>query len=81
MTIITGRSLEMIYKAMSKDWSAGLAYQVVELLFKKFSPYCRISRVELRTMLNSVTMKVNVNPSILFVIGTTLGFARMMKKN
>jgi hypothetical protein len=68
MTFITEGSLGMIYKAMSNhDWPAGLAYQVVVLLFKKFSPDDRISRVELRTMLNAVTMKVNeADPSVLF---------------
>jgi hypothetical protein len=35
--------LGMIYKAMSNDWPAGLAYQVVVLSFKKFSQDDRIS--------------------------------------
>jgi hypothetical protein len=53
---------------MSNDWPAGLAYQVMVLLFKKFSPDDRISRVELRTILNAVTMEVNEDLSILFVV-------------
>jgi hypothetical protein len=66
MAFVTGELLGMIYKAMSKVWPAGLEYQVVELLFNKLSPDDRISRVDLRTMLNTVTMEVNEDPSILF---------------
>ncbi len=55
----------MIYKTMSKDWPAGLAHKVVVELFNKYSPDDRISRVELRAMLNGVSMKNSQDPSVL----------------
>jgi hypothetical protein len=58
--------LGMIYKAMSNDWQAGLAHLVVVQPFKKFSPDNRISRVKLRSMLKSVTMRDSEDPSIIF---------------
>ncbi len=56
----------MIYKTMSKYWPAGLAYKVVVELFNKYNPDDRISRVELRAMLNGVSMKDSQDPSVLF---------------
>jgi hypothetical protein len=55
----TAGLLGMIYEAMSNDWPAQLSHLMVVQLFKKFSPGNRISRVELRTILKAVTMKVN----------------------
>jgi hypothetical protein len=37
-----GLLVGMIYTAMSNDWQPGLAYLMVEQLFKKFSPVNRI---------------------------------------
>jgi hypothetical protein len=56
----------LIYKTMSTDWPAGLAHEVVVQLFSKYSPDDRISRVELRSMLNGVSIKDAEDPSILF---------------
>ena len=66
MAFETDGLLGMIYKAMSKDWPGGLAYMVVAQLMIKFNLEDRISRVELRSMLNGVKMKVHEDPSVLF---------------
>jgi hypothetical protein len=58
--------LAIVYKSQSTKWPEGLAHLVVVYLFKKYNPDDRISRVELWTMLNEVTMKVNKDPSTLF---------------
>ncbi len=56
----------MVYKSMSNDWLAGLARKVVVQLFNKYSTDDRISRVELRTMLNGLSMRDAEDPSKLF---------------
>jgi hypothetical protein len=56
----------LIYKSMSNNWPAGLAHEVVVQLFNKYSPDNRILRVELRSMLNGVSMRDAEDPSILF---------------
>jgi hypothetical protein len=66
MAFPTENLFGIIYKTMSTDWPAGLAHEVVVQLFNKYSPDDRISRVELRTMLNGVSMKDAEDPSILF---------------
>jgi hypothetical protein len=66
MAFQTENLFGIIYKTMSTDWPAGLAHEVVVQLFNKYSPDDRISRVELRTMLNGVSMKDAEDPSILF---------------
>jgi hypothetical protein len=66
MAFETENLFSLIYKTMSSDWPAGLAHEVVVQLFNKYSPDDRISRVELRTMLNGVSIKEAEDPSILF---------------
>jgi hypothetical protein len=52
---------------MSTDWPAGLAHaEVVVQLFNKYSPNDQNSKVELRSMLNEVSMKDSEDPSTLF---------------
>jgi hypothetical protein len=58
MAFETENLFGLIYKTMSTDWPGGLAHEVVVQLFNKYSsPDDRISRVELRTMLNGVSMR------------------------
>jgi hypothetical protein len=66
MAFETESLIGMICKSMSNDWPAGLAHKVVVQLFNKYSPDNRISRVELRTMLNGISMRDAEDPSILF---------------
>ncbi len=64
MAFETDNLFGMIYKTMSTDWPGGLAHEVVVLLFNKYSPDDRISRVELRKMLNGVSIKEAEDPSV-----------------
>jgi hypothetical protein len=66
MALETENLFGIIYKTMSTDWPAGLAHEVVVQLFNKYSPDDRISRVELRSMLNGVSMRDAEDLSILF---------------
>lgn len=66
MAFETEGLLGIVYKSTSSRWPAGLAHEVVAQLQKKYSPDDRISRVELRTMLNAVSMKTTEDPSVLF---------------
>jgi hypothetical protein len=66
MAFQTENSFGLTYKTMSNDWPAGLAHKVVVKLFNKYIPDDRISRVELRTMLNGVSIKNAGDPSIVF---------------
>jgi hypothetical protein len=66
MAFETENLFGMIYKTMSADWPGGLAHEVVVQLFNKSSPDDRISRVELQTMLNGVSMRDTEDPSGLF---------------
>jgi hypothetical protein len=66
MAFETKNLFGLICKTMSNDWPGGLAHEVVAQLFNKFSPDDRISRVELRTMLNRVSIKDTEDPSTLF---------------
>jgi hypothetical protein len=66
MAFETDNLFGMIYKTMSAGWPGGLAHEVVVLLFNKYSPDDRISRVELRKMLNGVSIKEAEDPNILF---------------
>ena len=56
----------LVYKAQSTKWPAGKASVVVKALLAKYMPKDRISRVELRQMLASVSMKDNEDPATLF---------------
>jgi gag-polypeptide of LTR copia-type len=58
--------LNMIEQSMTMDWPSGLAYVVVDELFKRYRPVDIISRVEMRTKLNHVSMKAEDDPKTLF---------------
>ena len=66
MAFTSEGSMGLIYKAMTPDWPGGLAYLVVEQLFKKYQPQDTVTRVELRQMLSKVRMKKGVDPATLF---------------
>jgi hypothetical protein len=51
------RKAGIIVKSMSSDWPEGLAHRIVVLLSNKYNPDNRIARVELRSMLNRVSMR------------------------
>ena len=56
----------LVYKAMSTNWPNGLAHLVVKGLFKKHQPQDTVTLVELRQMLNKITMKKGLNLVTLF---------------
>jgi hypothetical protein len=51
---------------MTAAWPSGLAYIVVDELFKKYRPVDIMSRVEMRTKLNHVSMKIDDDPRVMF---------------
>lgn len=67
MAFQTEGLLGMIYKSRSADWPGGLAYKVVQLLFKKFAPDDIMSNIELENRLKQVKfMHRKEDPSELF---------------
>jgi hypothetical protein len=58
--------LNMIELSETADWPSGLAYRVIDELFKKYQPVDIISRVEIRTRLSQVTMKSEDDPRVMF---------------
>mmetsp|Transcript_18815 Transcript_18815/g.23344 ORF Transcript_18815/g.23344 Transcript_18815/m.23344 type:complete len:1201 (+) Transcript_18815:436-4038(+) len=66
MAFKTEATIGLVFKTYTDEWPGGLAHRVVEALFKKFQPRDLISRVELRAMLNEVSMKKDEDPCTLF---------------
>ena len=58
--------LNLIIKATTPDWPGGLAHLVITDLFQKYQPKDKMTRVEVREKLNSVSMKPEEAPSVLF---------------
>jgi hypothetical protein len=58
--------LNMIEQSMISTWPSGLAYVVVDELFKRYRPVDIISRVEMRTRLNQVKMTADEDPRAMF---------------
>jgi hypothetical protein len=58
--------LNMIEQSETAGWPSGLAYRVIDELFKKYRPVDIISRVEMRTRLSQVSMKQDEDPRVLF---------------
>jgi hypothetical protein len=51
---------------MTQQWPSGLAYLVVDALYKRYRPVDIIMRVEMRTRLNQFSMKTHEDPRTLF---------------
>ena len=66
MAFQTEGLINLMMKAESTDWPSGRAHLVVDALFMKYRPVDTISRVEMRSRLNSVSMKNNQDPKVLF---------------
>jgi hypothetical protein len=58
--------LNLIEGSMTQQWPSGLAYLVVDALYKRYRPVDIIMRVEMRTRLNQVSMKTHEDPRTLF---------------
>eukprot|EP00977_Amphora_coffeiformis_P019679 scaffold7386_cov160-Amphora_coffeaeformis.AAC.9 len=66
MAFTTQALMKHVNKACDEDWPSGLAHKIVKSLFNKYRPKDNISKVELRMMLNKVSMKPKDNPEKLF---------------
>jgi hypothetical protein len=67
MALTTKGAMTFIYEGMTDvEWPIGLAYLVVLALKKKYMPDDTISKVELRRMMNGISMKKNADPVELF---------------
>lgn len=66
LAFTTESLMGLLFKAQTTEWPNGKAHLVVKELFKKFRPRDTISRVELRTQLNNVSMEKNDDPATLF---------------
>jgi hypothetical protein len=66
MAFQTDGLINLMLKAESADWPSGRAHLVVDALFMKYRPVDTISRVEMRTRLNNVSMKNNQDPKVMF---------------
>ena len=59
------RDFAIAYKAKTKEWPSGLAYLVMEGLAKKYKPKDMMTRVEMKTELNKISMKDDESPMVL----------------
>jgi hypothetical protein len=66
MAFLREGMIMILYQAMTPEWPRGLAYRVIEILIRKFRPVDMISKIELRTELNNISMKKKDKPSDLF---------------
>ena len=66
MAFTTDSELSMVLAAESTDWPNGKASSVVDALIQKFCPQDTASLVELQQELNSVSMKPNDDPAVMF---------------
>ena len=66
MAFTNETTMGLVYKAETKEWPGGLAHLVIKGLFKKYQPVDTVTLVELRQMLNKITMKKGSDPVTLF---------------
>ena len=66
MAFTSEGTMFLVYKAMNADWPNGLVHLVIKGLFKKYQPQDMVMLVELRQMLNKISMKKDSNLAILF---------------
>ncbi len=66
MAFTTEGTISLVYNAETTEWLDGLASWVTKALMAKYMPQDTVTRVELRQMLNNVSMKPNSGPSVIF---------------
>jgi hypothetical protein len=66
MAFTSEGTMSLIYQAETRAWPNGLASLVTDALKAKYMPQDNVTRVELRQMLNKVSMKPNSNPAVIF---------------
>ena len=67
MAFTTDATMALVYESLNdEDWPGGLAHKVIDALKKKYQPQDTMTRVELRQMLNKVSMKKEQDPASIF---------------
>jgi hypothetical protein len=66
MAFTSEGTISLVYKASTADWPDGLAHLVVVAMLNRYMPQDTVTRVELRQMLNKVSMKQNDDPRVIF---------------
>ena len=67
MAFTSEGTIALVYEAMNDpEWPSGLAHVIVAALMDKYQPQDTVTRVELRKMLNKVSMKKTENPAVIF---------------
>ncbi len=66
MAITSEGTISLVYKAATADWPDGLAHLIVVAMLQRYMPQDTVTRVELRQMLNKVSMKPNDDPRVIF---------------
>jgi hypothetical protein len=56
----------LVYKAINAKWPNGLVHLMIRGLFKKYQPQDTVTLVELRWMLNKISMKKDANTATMF---------------
>src|SRR5688572_29277634 len=56
----------LVHQSTDTKWPNGVAWKVVDGLYRRFVPQDLMSRVEMRLALNGVSMKAEDNPTSLF---------------
>jgi hypothetical protein len=69
--------VNIIELSETADWPSGLAYKVIDELFKKYRPVDIISRVEMRTRLSQVHMKAGDDQRVLFIFSCLQSLAML----
>ncbi|KAL7571064.1 hypothetical protein ACA910_003778 [Epithemia clementina (nom. ined.)] len=66
MALRSQQCVGLLRKAKTTAWPQGLAWKVVDQLHKKFAPTDMASKIEMRKMINNVSMKPHEDPATLF---------------
>jgi hypothetical protein len=66
MAFTSEGTISLVYKAANADWPDGLAHLIVVAMLQRYMPQDTVTRVELRQMLNKVSMKTEDDPRGIF---------------
>jgi hypothetical protein len=66
MAFTSEGTISLVYKASTVDWPDGLAHLIVVVMLQRYMPQDTVTRVELRQMLNKVSMKPNDDLRVIF---------------
>jgi hypothetical protein len=66
MAFTTDAAMSVVFKAKTTEWPGGLAWMVMDMMRKKYSPQDLVTRAELRNKLNNLSMADGDDPKVLF---------------